>query len=212
MMNPVFNQADYTLLEEQTVYQGFFSLNKLQLKHRLFAGGWSKSFSRELFIRGLAVGLLAYDPWLDKVVMVEQFRVGALNDPISPWLLEVIAGIIEPGEQPETVAYRETQEEAGLDILHLEHLYTYYSSPGGSDEQIKLYLGIVDSSQVKTGDLGGLETENEDLRITVLSREAALHESSKGRAANSMSIIALQWLAINYQQLEANWLKKPQND
>lgn len=138
--------------------------------------------------------------------MVEQFRVGALNDPVSPWLLEVIAGMIDLNEEPEDVAFRETQEEAGLDIIHLEHLYTYYSSPGGSDEQITLYLGIVDSSLVKTGDIGGLASENEDLRITVISREAALKESNNGKAANSMSIIALQWLAMNYQRLQTKYL------
>ena len=206
MANTDFTKADSRLLEVKTTYQGFFELRKLQLKHRLFAGGWSKTFSRELFVRGLAVGVLAYDPWLDKLVMVEQFRVGALNDPVSPWLLEVIAGMIDLNEEPEDVAFRETQEEAGLDIIHLEHLYTYYSSPGGSDEQITLYLGIVDSSLVKTGDIGGLASENEDLRITVISREAALKESNNGKAANSMSIIALQWLAMNYQRLQAKYL------
>jgi len=212
MTNTAFTKADYTLLKEQTSYQGFFSLNKLQLKHRLFAGGWTPVINRELFIRGRAVGLLAYDPWLDKVVMVEQFRVGALQDPTSPWLLEIIAGIIETGEEAEAVAHRETQEEAGLTILHLEHLYTYYSSPGGSDEQLLLYLGIVDSTQVEQGANCGLATENEDLRVWVLSREAALAEATQGRAANAMSIIALQWLAINHQQLRAKWLELQKND
>lgn len=65
MANTDFTKADSTLLEVKTTYQGFFELRKLQLKHRLFAGGWSKTFSRELFVRGLAVGVLAYDPWLD---------------------------------------------------------------------------------------------------------------------------------------------------
>lgn len=207
MTNTAFTKADYTLLEEQTAYQGFFSLNQLQLKHRLFAGGWTPNIKRELFKRGKAVGLLAYDPWLDKVVMVEQFRVGALKDPNSPWLVEIIAGIIETGEEAEAVAHRETQEEAGLDILYLEHLYTYYSSPGGSDEQILLYLGIVDSSQVEQGSICGLASENEDLRVRLFTREAALVEATQGRAANAMSIIALQWLAMNHLAIKTKWLE-----
>lgn len=207
MTNTAFTKADYTLLEEQTAYQGFFSLNQLQLKHRLFAGGWTPSIKRELFKRGKAVGLLAYDPWLDKVVMVEQFRVGALKDPNSPWLVEIIAGIIETGEEAEAVAHRETQEEAGLTLLHLEHLYTYYSSPGGSDEQILLYLGIVDSSQVEQGSICGLASENEDLRVRLFTREAALAEATQGRAANVMSIIALQWLAMNHLAIKTKWLE-----
>jgi len=207
MTNTAFNKTDYTLLEEQTAYQGFFSLDQLQLKHRLFAGGWTPSIKRELFKRGQAVGLLAYDPWLDQVVMVEQFRVGALQDPTSPWLLEVIAGMIEAGEEAGGVAYRETQEEAGLTLLHLEHLYTYYSSPGGSDEQILLYLGIVDSTQVEQDAICGLASENEDLRVKIFSREAALVEATQGRAANAMSIIALQWLAMNHLAIKAKWLE-----
>lgn len=207
MTNTAFTKADYTLLEEQTAYQGFFSLNQLQLKHRLFTGGWTPSIERELFKRGKAVGLLAYDPWLDKVVMVEQFRVGALKDPNSPWLVEIIAGIIETGEEAEAVAHRETQEEAGLTLLHLEHLYTYYSSPGGSDEQILLYLGIVDSSQVEQGSICGLASEHEDLRVRLFTREAALVEATQGRAANAMSIIALQWLAMNHLAIKTKWLE-----
>lgn len=205
MTSTAFTAADYTLIKEETVFEGFFSLDKLQLKHRLFSGGWSKTLHRELFVRGQAVGLLAYDPWLDQVVMVEQFRIGALKDPKSPWLLEVIAGIFEANEQPEEVAHRETQEETGLKVIHLEHLYTYYASPGGSDEQVLLYLGIVDSNQVNHGDICGLASENEDLRVHVLSRTAALEQIKNGQAANSLSIIALQWLTINHQQLQDDW-------
>ena len=139
--------------------------------------------------------------------MVEQFRVGALEDFNSPWLVEIIAGIIETGEEAEAVAHRETQEEAGLTLLHLEHLYTYYSSPGGSDEQILLYLGIVDSSQVEQGSICGLASEHEDLRVRLFTREAALVEATQGRAANAMSIIALQWLAMNHLAIKTKWLE-----
>ena len=202
-----FTATDYTLIEEKTAYQGFFALRKLTLKHKLFKGGWTQPIQRELFVRGQAVGVLAYDPWQDKVVMVEQFRIGALNDPKSPWLLEVIAGIMEANELPEDVAHRETKEESGLTLLHLEHLYTYYSSPGGSDEQIILYLGIVDSNQVNNGDIGGLATEHEDLRVRLFTREAALVEATQGRAANAMSIIALQWLAMILLAIKTKWLE-----
>lgn len=213
MSNPAvtaidFTATDYTLIEEKTAYQGFFALRKLTLKHKLFKGGWTQPIQRELFVRGQAVGVLAYDPWQDKVVMVEQFRIGALNDPKSPWLLEVIAGMIEENEPPEAVAHRETKEESGLTLLHLEHLYTYYSSPGGSDEQIILYLGIVDSNQINNGDIGGLATEHEDLRVTLLHRADAVQETINGKAANTLSIIALQWLTLNHQRLQADWAKQ----
>jgi len=193
---------DVELVSNQPVYQGFFSMHKLRLKHRRFAGDWTPVMSRELLYRGQAVGVLAYDPRLDQVVMVEQFRVGALDDPQGPWLIELIAGLVESGEQPEEVARREAYEEAGLKVDSLEKLFTYYSSPGGTDEQVTLYCGLVDSSNA--GGIHGLADENEDIRVVVKSREEAFAEACQGRAANSMSLIGLQWLQSNYSRLQHN--------
>lgn len=190
----------YQLVDQQPVYQGFFSMHKLRLKHRRFAGDWTPVMSRELLYRGQAVGVLAYDPRLDQVVMVEQFRVGALQAAEGPWLIELIAGMVGADESPEAVAHREALEEADLQLDHLEKLFTYYSSPGGTDEEVILYLGLVDSSQA--GGIHGLEDENEDIRVLVMKREAAFKEACQGRAANSMSLIGLQWLQANYQRLQ----------
>lgn len=191
---------DVELVENQLVYQGFFSMHKLRLRHRRFAGDWTPVMSRELLYRGQVVGVLAYDPHLDQVVMVEQFRVGALNDPQGPWLIELIAGLVEEGEESEEVALREAHEEAGLVMTRLEKLFTYYSSPGGTDEKVTLYCGLVDASQA--GGIHGLADENEDIRVVVKSREEALKEACQGRAANSMSLIGLQWLEANYQRFQ----------
>lgn len=192
--------SDVELIQDEPVYQGFFSLRKLRLKHRRFAGDWTSEMSRELLVRGQAVGLLAYDPRLDQVVMIEQFRIGALDDAQSPWLLELIAGILEEGEAPQEVARREAWEEAGLKVNELEELFTYYASPGGSDERVTLYCALVDASQL--GGIYGLADEHEDIRVLVKSREAAYHEACQGRAANAMSLIALQWLQSHYERLQ----------
>ncbi|SFC00235.1 ADP-ribose pyrophosphatase [Marinospirillum celere] len=194
---------DYQLVENKPVYQGFFSMHKLRLKHQRFAGDWTPVMSRELLYRGQAVGVLAYDPRLDQVVMVEQFRVGALQNPQGPWLIELIAGLVETGERPEEVAKREAFEEAGLEIQALEQLFTYFSSPGGTDEEVILFLGIVDASNA--GGVHGLEDENEDILVRVMTREEAFAEACRGRAANSMSLIGLQWLQANFQRLQQEY-------
>ena len=188
------------LLENNPVYQGFFAMHKLRLRHQRFAGDWTPTLSRELLVRGQAVGVLAYDPWQDQVVLVEQFRVGALADPQGPWLIELIAGLVEAGETPEAVAYREAREEAGIELLKLEPIFTYYSSPGGTDEQVHLYCGLVDA--LGAGGIHGLAQEHEDIRVHLMSRSAAWQEATSGRAANAMSLLGLQWLQVHYSRLQ----------
>ena len=130
---------DVQIINEASVYQGFFEIKKFKLKHRLFSGGWSKELHRELFCRGHAVAILLYDPAQDKVVLIEQFRIGALDNKNGPWLLEIPAGIVEPEEKAEAVAIREAKEEAGCEIKKLIPICDTYSSPGGSSETVQLF-------------------------------------------------------------------------
>src|SRR5699024_8764872 len=110
-----FSNNDVELIEKQTLYQGFFSLKAYRFRHRLFNGKMSEIITREVFERGHAVALLAYDAKQDAVVMVEQIRVGAMETKNTPWLLEMIAGIIEE-ESIEETARREANEEAGITV------------------------------------------------------------------------------------------------
>ncbi|MCW8884016.1 MAG: NUDIX domain-containing protein [Motiliproteus sp.] len=198
-----FKLQDLEILEREIGYQGFFRLDKLVLKHRLFEGGWSAPIKRELFIRDDAACILLYDPVKDAVVLIEQFRIGCLKDPTSPWLLELIAGIIEPGESDEEVARRESQEEAGAEILDLVHICNYHVSPGGSQEYVHLMCAKVDSSGI--GGYHGLEHEGEDIRVTVVPRQKAYAAVESNRINNAPTIIALQWLQLNYDQLRSRW-------
>ncbi|MCW8983112.1 MAG: NUDIX domain-containing protein, partial [Gammaproteobacteria bacterium] len=127
------------LLECETGYQGFFRLERYRLRHRLFAGGMSPTITRELFERGHAAAILLYDPDLDQIVLVEQFRIGALNARGGAWLYEIVAGIIESGEEGEAVARRESVEEAGCEVGRVEKICDYLVSPGGTSETISLY-------------------------------------------------------------------------
>lgn len=195
-------------------YRGFFSIDTIRLRHKLYAGGWSGEFSRELFMRGHAAGVLLYDPDLDRVVLVEQFRIGAIEDAQrdgrSPWLLEIVAGVIDNDETPDALARREAEEEAGCAISELVPITQYYSSPGGSNEVISLFCGRVDASNA--GGIHGVEEENEDIRVVVLSSDEAWQAMQEGRMNNAMAIIAMQWLIINKQALRQVWTQCGQAD
>ena len=201
-----FTQKDIEILKNETIYQGFFKLNKVQFKHKLCAGGWSGTVTRELLIKGAASAMVAYDPVLDNVVLVEQVRIGAY-DPTStqsPWLLELIAGMVEEGETPESVALRESEEEAGAKISHMQHCLSVWDSPGGVLERIHVFVGKVDSTTV--GGLHGLAEENEDIRVHVVSRETAYQWLCEGKIDNGIAVIGLQWLELNYRKLKDQWL------
>ena len=191
------------LLEKSERYSGFFRINRYRLRHRLFAGGWSGVIEREVFERGHAVGVLPYDPVADSLVLIEQFRIGALAAGMSPWLIEVVAGIIEEGEAPEEVARRETLEEAGLEIQALIPMCRYLVSPGGSSESVRLYCGRVDSR--RAGGIHGLAEEHEDIRVDHLPYGEAMHLLEEGLVTNSVSLIALQWLALHRDRVRAAW-------
>lgn len=193
----------FELVEEKPVYQGFFNLIGMRLRHTLFRGGWSEVVSRELFHRGSCVAVVPYDPVNDAVVLIEQFRVGAMKANTDPWLLEIVAGAIETGESAEEVAHRETREEAGCELRELIRISEFFTSPGGSSEKITLYCGIVDT--VGLGGIHGLEKENEDILASVVSFDAAMSLLNQGRIESAIPIIGLQWLALNRQQLRDAW-------
>lgn len=190
------------ILERDTVYDGFFRLDRYCLRHRLFRGEMSPVLTRELFERGHAVAVLPYDPVRDEVVLLEQFRIGAIHDP-NPWLREIVAGIIEPGETPEAVARREMMEEAGCELLGFEPIQTYYVSPGGTSETVSLFCGRVDATGL--GGLHGLEEEVEDIRVRPVSFAEAMALLGAGEINSAAPIIALQWLSMNRDRLRREW-------
>ena len=196
-----FNQDDYKIATKETLYNGFFKIDRFAIQHKLFAGGNSELFTRELFERGEAAAVLLYDPKKDVVVLTEQFRIGAAQSPekSSPWLLEVVAGIVEEGEQPEDVARREAQEEADCIIQDLLPISSYWSSPGGTSEKIHLYCALLDSSGM--GGVHGLEHEQEDILVRIVPFEQAYNGIASGEINNAATIIALQWRKIHQRSI-----------
>jgi ADP-ribose pyrophosphatase len=185
----------WKLVKHLTLFEKYFRLDEYSLSHELFGGGDSPVFTREIFERGSVVAVLPYDSERRKVVLIEQFRAGAIEDPDGPWLIESVAGVIEPGESTQQVALRECVEEAGCEIRQLEIISQYYVSPGGTSEHCSVYCGLVDSDGV--AGIHGLADENEDIRVMVVDTEEAFAWVRSGRIRSSATIIALQWLELN---------------
>ncbi|MCS2609199.1 NUDIX domain-containing protein [Halomonas dongshanensis] len=192
---------DVDLQKRETLYQGFFRMEALELRHRLFEGGWSTVMRRELHCRHDAVGVLLYDPARDTLVLVEQFRAGAIDDPRSPWKLELVAGLVDKAETLEAVVRREALEEAGCEVGELMRLHSYYPSPGACNERVTLFCGLVDTHGL--GGIHGLEEEHEDIRVHVVSFRHAWELLEQGRLDNAMCLIAMHWLAGQRASLRA---------
>jgi len=179
----------------EVLFKKYFQLEEYTISHDLYAGGESPVFTREIFERGSVVALLPYDPVRRTVVLIEQFRAGAIDDEHSPWLWESVAGVVEKDESDEDVAIRESLEEADCKIEQLYSICQYYVSPGGTSERCTLFCGIVDSEGV--GGIHGLPSENEDIRVEVVDVEEAYRWLDEGIIKSSATIIALQWLRLN---------------
>jgi len=192
-------KKQFTIINETVHYKGFFSLKTIEVKHTLYKGGWSQPLTREIFHRGNCVAVLLYDPCRDEVVIIEQFRVGALQIPDQAWLLEIVAGAIEPGEIAEEVAYRESIEEAGCEIQELIKINDFFTSPGGTSELLSLFYGKVDTTNV--GGFHGLDEEDEDILVTTMKFDDVYQLLLDGKIISAIPIIAIQWLFINRDKL-----------
>ena len=196
-------RADVEIVERQECYRGFFRLEKYRLRHRLYSGEMSGIISRELLERGHAAALLPYDPVRDEVVMLEQFRIGALQEEGGPWLPEIVAGMIGPGETPEDVVRREAIEEAGCVVYELEPICDYLVSPGSSSERMSLFCGRVDTSGV--GGIHGLDEEDEDILARAVPFSEFWAGCQSGQINTAIPIIAGYWLNMHRERLRKAW-------
>lgn len=191
------------VLEDNIAFKGYFRMRRITLRHRLFAGGWSEPLTREVFERGDAVGVLPYEPETDSVILIEQFRPGALRDPATPWMLELIAGVVEEGETDVEVAHREAAEEAACELAELLPIASYYPSAGACSEHVRLFCGRVSSAGV--GGVHGAPGEHEDILVHRVPRGEALALLAQDRIPNGHTLIALQWLQLHGDALRQRW-------
>lgn len=189
----------WQIKDKAIVFDGYFQMEKYTFQHELYAGGQSQEFTREVFERGSAAAVLPYDPEKDEVVLIEQFRAGAIKTMSQPWMKEIVAGIIETDEQPAEVAQREAVEEAGCQILNLELISRFFVSPGGTTEECFLFCGQVDASDV--GGFHGLADENEDIKVEVVKAKQAFDWVKDGTINSAAGVMSLLWLENNRQRI-----------
>jgi ADP-ribose pyrophosphatase len=191
-----FSRTDVQVDSIEILHEGFLKVRKVHLRHKLFRGDWSGTIDRETSLRRDAVGVLLFDSVLQKIALVEQFRIGAfMRENAEPWLLELVAGLIEVEESPEDVAIRESLEEAGCVVTKLEPVHGYFSSPGGGNEYFHLFLGYTDLSAA--GGVHGLAEENEDIQVHVIDCGDIPELLQSARINNAHTLIALQWFMLN---------------
>ena len=203
---PAFTRDDVDIIERKSPYQGFFRLDRLRLRHRLFNGGWSRELTRELFVRTEAVAVLPWDPLRDEILLVEQFRVGAMDFRDSPWCLELIAGIRDKDDESlEELVRREAREEAGITLGELIALPSYLASPGGSNERLSLFFAVTDLSAA--GGIHGQPDEGEDIRVLTVPVAEVPALIDAGQLDNAPCLVALHWLMLHHQRLRAQYAR-----
>lgn len=196
--------GEWEIVERRPAYRGFFGLDVLKLRHRLFSGGWSELITREQFKMRQAVTVLPFDAVSERVVLVEQFRPGMLDAMARPWLIEAPAGLVEPGEALDEVARRECREETGLELARLVHACDFASSPGACSEQVRVFVGELPAPP-QPG-LAGQSAEGEDIRSHVVGLDEAVRMIGDGRIIGVSAVISVLWLAANRDQVRSAWL------
>lgn len=191
-----FFAEDVRVSARHIVYHGFADIEKVTLQHRLFEDQqFSAPIERELVKRPEAAGVLLYDSKQQLFGLIEQFRIGAIDDPLSPWQLEVVAGLVEDGDTPEQTVIREAQEEAGAHISKPQLLYSFYPSAGACNELFHLYAADTQLSHTKQ--IFGLLDEAENIKLHVLKYDQLTELLATPQyLKNSPVIMALQWLRL----------------
>lgn len=198
-----FDLSDISVRNFRRAYQDFFALDEYEISHKRFDGGESGVLRRAAFISGDAVIVLPYDPKHDRVLLVEQFRVGPFSrGDMHPWMLEPVAGRIDAGESPDETARREAEEEAGLTLEKLIPISAHYPTPGASTEFFHCYLGLADLSETETG-YGGVPGEGEDIRTHVVSFDAFMDMIESGEAEVGPLVLCGLWLARHRDRLRS---------
>ncbi len=195
--------GDVEVIEQTTPYANFFTMEELEIRHRTFGGGVTETLHRSAFVTVDVVTVLPYDPIRDRVLLVEQFRVGPLaRGDRNPWSLEAVAGRIDAGETPEDAALREAREETHLEITELVPISNYYTTPGGVTEYLYAFIGLTDLPD-GCARLGGATDEGEDIRAHLLEFGEFRDLLEAGTLENSPLILSGLWLLLNHQRLKS---------
>lgn len=192
-------KMEFEIKDQKRILEGFIKVDKLEVEYDRFDQQGRNKVERYNLDRPEASAVLLENTTNNTVVIVEQFRFAVATKPDhNGWALEIIAGLVDPGEEPIAAAYRETIEESGYQAKQLEHLYTFFPSIGISNEIVHIYYGkVTDADKINSG--GGLELENEDIKIHEIAIPDLVEMLKKGEIRDSKTIMAIQWLAAKKQ-------------
>ena len=186
----------YKILNKKNLYSGFFSMNKYDFIHQKHNGEWTTKVKREIFEGVHVSSLLPYDPIKKEIILIQQFRAGVLSRYDEDYLLEIVAGIIDEGENPEQTAIRECFEETGCEVKKIHPIQSYFPAPGSSESYYHLYLGEIhafDGERIK-----GLEKENEDILVKSFKIDEVRQMLKEKKIMNGITLVALQWFFLEY--------------
>ncbi len=188
-------KSKFKIISNKNIYSGFFKMKEVTLKYLKYDGSWSNNVKRELFSGAQVAAVLPYDPVKKEIVLIKQFRPGTISKDVDNYLEEIVAGIIDPGENPETAAKRECLEETGCEVKKLIPIQNYFQAPGSSESFYHLFLAEIDAFDGEK--IMGLKTENED----ILARSYNINDIKKKlhnkEILNGLALIALQWFFLN---------------
>jgi ADP-ribose pyrophosphatase len=207
---PLPPSPDVIVESDETVWKGRFSLDIIKFRQRRFDGTFSGTRTWELLRRGKAAAVLPYDPVLDLVVVIEQFRLPAFAAGLNPVMVELAAGLVDPTETPEVTILRESHEEMGLQVDSLEKIGDFLLTPGGCDELCSIFAGRVRLGEIGADGFvgtGGLASEQEDIVVRALPAEEVIEKAIAGAYPNSVCTIGLLWFAARREWLRGKWLK-----
>ncbi len=194
-------RSNIRVQEARIPYKNYFSVAEFDLQVPRFDGALSDTMTRAAFVSGDAVSVLPYDPVLDRVMLVEQFRFGPhIRGDEAPWKLEAIAGRIDAGEAPEQTARREMLEETGVEVGKLFAIADYYPAPGAVTEYMYSYVGLAALPDGAAG-VAGLAEEDEDIKSHVLDFADAMEMLRDGAVDTGPLVISLLWLSLHREDI-----------
>ena len=191
--------SKFKILGKKIIHNGFFKMNEITLKYQKYDGKWSNEIKRELFGGAQVSAVLPYDPLKKEIILIQQFRPGTISKNFDNYLNEIVAGIIDPGEKPETTAKRECMEETGCKVKKLIPIQGYFPAPGSSESFYHLFLAEIETFVGQR--ILGLKTENEDILVKRYKISEIKKMLQNKQILNGLTLIALQWFFLNMSNI-----------
>ena len=188
--------VEYKIIKKAKIYDGFFQLHEITLKHKKHNGEWSKTFKREIFGGSQVAGIIPYDPVKKEILLLSQFRTAILSSNKNPLMTEIVAGMIDKGESPKDAAKRECLEETGCKVKKIISINSFYPAPGSSESFYYLFLGEVESFEGER--IFGQKDENEDILVKSFNIEQVRDLMKQNKILNGLTLVALQWFFLEY--------------